>query len=372
MRHAASAQALPVLVAVSTLLGLSTVVGAQAQPQWNRRAEAVSILPDAAVGAPATIVAVFSVSALGLSAAIDLTTEVDFFVGTVLVDTVTVALSASPGSAGDPCELCDDPDTCVCDEDSPQGPCSCDIIVTSAATSAGVSAKDIIEVLLRPAPGALPDADTGDDMLAMLFEGDPIYWDRRITAAEVTPAGSGEFSLFVSIGAAGNYEGLLNLPAEAEVRLNGVPSGTFPAIAPWLAWNPCNAACDNVCALDAAGGAGVCGEDPGGPLPCSCQLAPIGLTIPLPAAAGDEITVILYPAPGAFPELPGFEGDVEVVCAGDLDGDGAIGIVELLFLLAHWGACPAPPEPCPVDLNGDGSVGIGDLLLLLAGWGPCG
>jgi hypothetical protein len=29
----------------------------------------------------------------------------------------------------------------------------------------------------------------------------------------------------------------------------------------------------------------------------------------VPLAPGDEITVILYPAPGALPELPGFGGD---------------------------------------------------------------
>jgi hypothetical protein len=55
---------------------------------------------------------------------------------------------------------------------------------------------------------------------------------------------------------------------------------------------------------------------------------------------------------------------------GDLDGDGAVGITDLLALLAAWGPCPGPcPPACPADLDGDCTVGITDLLALLAGWG---
>ncbi len=42
-------------------------------------------------------------------------------------------------------------------------------------------------------------------------------------------------------------------------------------------------------------------------------------------------------------------------CASDLDGDGTVGINDLLELLANWG------KP----------YGINDLLSLLADWGPC-
>ena len=50
---------------------------------------------------------------------------------------------------------------------------------------------------------------------------------------------------------------------------------------------------------------------------------------------------------------------------GDIDGDGSVGIGDLLALLASWGPCPAP---CPEDLNGDGMVDIQDLLDLLSAW----
>ncbi|MHC4414563.1 MAG: beta-propeller fold lactonase family protein [Planctomycetota bacterium] len=54
---------------------------------------------------------------------------------------------------------------------------------------------------------------------------------------------------------------------------------------------------------------------------------------------------------------------------GDLNGDGTVGISDLLILLGSWGPCPPPSDPCPADLNGDGFVGIADLLMLLANWG---
>jgi DNA-binding beta-propeller fold protein YncE len=54
---------------------------------------------------------------------------------------------------------------------------------------------------------------------------------------------------------------------------------------------------------------------------------------------------------------------------GDLDGDGAVGITDLLMLLAAWGPCPAPcPPSCASDLDGDCATGITDLLALLADW----
>ncbi len=59
----------------------------------------------------------------------------------------------------------------------------------------------------------------------------------------------------------------------------------------------------------------------------------------------------------------------ECFIIGDLDGDGFVGIVDFLSLLASWGACPGVcPPSCPPDLDGDCVVGITDFLLLLAGW----
>ena len=46
------------------------------------------------------------------------------------------------------------------------------------------------------------------------------------------------------------------------------------------------------------------------------------------------------------------------------DGDGFVGIVDLLSLLGSWGGTAC-------DVDGDGTVGIADFLELLANWGPC-
>jgi hypothetical protein len=53
--------------------------------------------------------------------------------------------------------------------------------------------------------------------------------------------------------------------------------------------------------------------------------------------------------------------------AADLDGDGAVGVVDFLMLLQTWGTDPGGPP----DLDGNGNVGITDMLLLLGSWGPC-
>nr|MCH7719920.1 hypothetical protein [Planctomycetota bacterium] len=57
-------------------------------------------------------------------------------------------------------------------------------------------------------------------------------------------------------------------------------------------------------------------------------------------------------------------------CPWDLDGDGGVGILDLLTLLAAWGPC-TPGQFCFADFDCDGNVGILDLLALIANWGRC-
>lgn len=57
-----------------------------------------------------------------------------------------------------------------------------------------------------------------------------------------------------------------------------------------------------------------------------------------------------------------------ILCDGDLDSDGSVGVSDLLLVLAQWGPCP---PACFADVDGDNAVGILDLLLLLAQWGSC-
>ncbi len=55
----------------------------------------------------------------------------------------------------------------------------------------------------------------------------------------------------------------------------------------------------------------------------------------------------------------------------DLNGDGIVGILDMLELIGVWGPCNSCVLPglCPADFDTDCSVGIHDLLTLLANWG---
>ncbi len=53
---------------------------------------------------------------------------------------------------------------------------------------------------------------------------------------------------------------------------------------------------------------------------------------------------------------------------GDVDGDGSVGVKDLLILLGNWGPC-ADCKDCPGDIDGDCTVGVKDLLILLGNWG---
>jgi hypothetical protein len=53
-------------------------------------------------------------------------------------------------------------------------------------------------------------------------------------------------------------------------------------------------------------------------------------------------------------------------CPADVNNDGMVDVLDLLAVLAAWGAAGGPE-----DINGDGIVDVLDLLALLGAWGPC-
>ncbi len=91
--------------------------------------------------------------------------------------------------------------------------------------------------------------------------------------------------------------------------------------------------------------------------PANSNLAPPGYYM---------LFVVSDAANGGVPSVARYVGLGTVsLCPWDCaDGDGNVGIVDFLGLLAQWGG----PGTCDVD---GGGVGITDFLALLANWGPC-
>lgn len=99
--------------------------------------------------------------------------------------------------------------------------------------------------------------------------------------------------------------------------------------------------------------------------------APVGTAVDLdgnPRFVDDLCTVDTGIPDGANPIIDmgayEFQGS-----SCDLDGNGSVGVTDLLILLGAWGPCPPACPPCPSDFDGDCVIGVTDLLLLLGQWG---
>lgn len=86
-------------------------------------------------------------------------------------------------------------------------------------------------------------------------------------------------------------------------------------------------------------------------------------------ADGNGVFTVHYGPGSIYPTHQVVLTNYQPLAIGDLNGDGSVGVPDLLALFAEWGPCPGPPDPCPADLNGDGSVGVPDMLIMFANWG---
>jgi hypothetical protein len=72
--------------------------------------------------------------------------------------------------------------------------------------------------------------------------------------------------------------------------------------------------------------------------------------------------------------LPGTPKDVAVAVGApilpraDVNGDGAVNVLDLVEVITLWGPCPAPPSACPADVDDDGAVGVTDLVAVVLDW----
>ncbi len=244
---------------------------------------------------------------------------------------------------------------------------------------------DEITVILRPAPGGLPEQNPAPDVRTVVLEdGKPVFWDRRIDSVELVPTPGGgpdQFDVKVMWGFGGNFGRQdVNLTPIIEVLVNGQLAGFVNPCGNWLVAPGGNSGCLACDGSDCGIPSGPCSniemrcgliENNQGQAFCGCRSTSAPNTIPgvILRPLQDRIIVRLRPAPGGLPTLPGFEDDDEEElpqgCAADFDGDGVVGAADLAILLGLWG------NPGVADISGNGTVGAEDLALLLGQWGVC-
>lgn len=363
------------LVAILAFTGAAEAI-AQPAATYNRKVRQVAVVPDPANPAGWLITCVFTVEATlvpvappeGIGVGLDnVGTTVLVRVNSALIGAVPFDLQVDPSTLGGPCGgTCGSGVTngmtaamlCI------DGVCQFPPITANVPVPSSLMPADVIEVILIPAPGSLPDSNTADDAKILTFAGNPVGWNRRVSGVSVAPSpptasppeGPGSFfdiTVTTEISSYGTTE-QLRLGARPLLLVNGSPVNTsFSGCDDWIAAP--NDLCQ-VCTLFTCGSSSCAGqnvqlicrviENDNNLSFCGCvgenQYVIPGVQL-LP---GDEVMVLLRPAPGALPELPGFGDDDKgvppagcVACAGDLNGDGIVDGVDVAALLNNFGIC---------------------------------
>ncbi len=61
--------------------------------------------------------------------------------------------------------------------------------------------------------------------------------------------------------------------------------------------------------------------------------------------------------------------DCSAFCAGDADGDGAVGLSDLATLIVHWNQFVPGQAPDNIDLDRSTIIGLGDVAIAIENWG---
>jgi hypothetical protein len=93
--------------------------------------------------------------------------------------------------------------------------------------------------------------------------------------------------------------------------------------------------------------------------------------IPHHLACGDStLTCTVTPGDGTEDGPPAL---ASVIVSGphtpDVNCSGQVDVDDLIAVILAWGACPAPPAPCPADVNSSGAVDVDDLIAVVLNWG---
>ena len=66
-----------------------------------------------------------------------------------------------------------------------------------------------------------------------------------------------------------------------------------------------------------------------------------------------------------IPASSWWHGAEDTTCSEDVNGDGQVGVDDLLEIIGKWGPCSG----CPADVDGSGEVDVNDVLAVLGYWG---
>ncbi len=304
------------------------VAGAGAQTPWNRELQTIAVLPE--TGGGYSIQTVWSVDVEETSAPLDLSTDVVLHIGGTPVATLSFSVGIDAGSGAD----CGSGPSCsgscgsgtldggaialLCYEDGPCSEtfcdCDCGYWIVADFGSQPLMPGDEIMVILMPGPGSLPDPDTSDDAVLTTFHDRAIGWSRSIDATALIETGPGIYDVQV-VGSVGSESptSYLNLDFEVELSVNGtvLSSVNVPAAVEHIYDQPCwVAGCGSACG-NMNGIPRYC--DPFLWWACGCVGGWITIFPGVSLQPEDEIMVLLRPAPGALPELPGMNEDDQYI-----------------------------------------------------------
>jgi hypothetical protein len=374
---------------------MTSPLWAQTQSSWNRKVEAIAMT--SAPGAPAGTYDIHVVwsNALDLADSEELNLNSDLVIAINGTAVETIAQDQSffgPISCAVGCQP-----ECNFGRDCKKKAAGCDCMasVIVAAGPFSLSSGDQVEATIVPARGGVAEQLTDDDVRTATFDGEPIFWNRRIAAVELIPSGpvrslTGVYDVQVDwVSATRGIDYPVDLSAAVEVSVNGIPTASVRDIRTHDP-TPCSLVppsedCNGNC------GTGDIGDITAYPLECQpdsdgehfwCQCQALAsATIPgLSLNAGDVVQVALIPPAARLPELVGLTADdtaTVAVCStcGDVDATGGPVDLNDFATLALCYGIAAPAGDCSQqgfvcsDLDGDGVVGLNDFATFAVWYG---